>query len=80
MQRPSCKHQAEVRESCERIGDRIKWVGGVKETPRSPTESANLGLWGLTDTKQLTKEQAGAGPRPSSQLQQICNFVFMLVP
>jgi len=40
----------ELRESCARVGESIEGAGGVKDTTRRPTESTNLGLWGLTET------------------------------
>lgn len=41
---------------------RIAGTGVVKDT-KGPTESTNLGPWGLTDTEPPTKEDAGAEPR-----------------
>jgi hypothetical protein len=61
MQRPTTKHQSELRESCGRVGDKTERAKGVKDT-RRPTESTNLGSWGLTETEPPTKEHAGAGP------------------
>ena len=40
--------------------DRTEQARGVKDTTRRPTESTNLGPWGLTDTEPPTKEHAGA--------------------
>ena len=64
MQRPRAKHQAEIRESCERVGDRTEQARGVKDTTRRSTESTNLGLCRLIETEPLTKEHAGGEPRP----------------
>jgi hypothetical protein len=47
----------------EALGQRIERAIGVKHTIERPTESTNLGAWGLTETEPLTKEQAGAAPR-----------------
>jgi hypothetical protein len=41
------------------VGDRK-----IKNTSRRPTESTNLGSWGLTETKPPMKEHAWARPRP----------------
>ena len=62
MQRPTAKHQAELKESCGRVGDRIERAGEVKDITRRPTESSNLDPWGLTETEPPTKEHAGADP------------------
>lgn len=37
-----------------------------EDTTRRPTESTNLGSWGLTHHGVLTRKQAGAGPTPYS--------------
>jgi hypothetical protein len=63
MQRPRVKHQAELGESCERVGDRTEGTGGVKNTTRRCTESTNLCPWQLTETEPPTKKHAGDGPR-----------------
>ena len=55
MQRPTAKHQAELKESCGRVGDRIKGAGEVKDTTTRPTELTNLGPWGLIETEPPTK-------------------------
>jgi hypothetical protein len=55
-------------ESWRRVGDRIGQAGGVKDTTRRPTESSNLGPWGLTVTGPPTKEHAGVGPRSPTHL------------
>jgi hypothetical protein len=34
MQKPTSKHQAEIRESCGRVGNRITRAKGVKNTTR----------------------------------------------
>ena len=39
-------------------GDRTEQARGVKDTTRRPTESTNLGPWGLTETEPSTKEHA----------------------
>jgi hypothetical protein len=52
------RQAAEPRESCGREGERSEQVGGVKDTTRRPTESTNLGPWGLTDPETPTREQA----------------------
>lgn len=31
---------------------------GIKDTTRKPTESCNLGSWGLTETERTTREPA----------------------
>jgi hypothetical protein len=46
MQRPTAKHQAEVKKPCERVWDRIEQARRVKDTTRRPTESTNLGPLG----------------------------------
>ena len=79
MQRPTAKHQAELKESCGRVGDRIERAGEVKDITRRPTESSNLSPWGLTETEPPTKEHACVGPRPPTHLQQIYSLVFMWV-
>jgi hypothetical protein len=45
-------------------GDRIEQTRGVMNTTRRPTESTNMGPWGLTKIKPPTKEHAAAGPSP----------------
>lgn len=60
MKRPTAKHQAELRKSYGKVGDRIKLARGVKDTTRRPTESINLGM-------QL-KEHAGADLKLSTHL------------
>lgn len=64
MQRRIAKHQAELVESCRRVGDRIEQAGEVKDTTRKHTVSTNLDPWQLTETEPLTKQLAGAGRRP----------------
>jgi hypothetical protein len=56
MQRPTAKHQAKLRELCERVGHRIELAR--EDTTGRPTESTNLGPWGLTDTEPPTKYHA----------------------
>lgn len=80
MQRPTAKHQEEFKESSGRVGDRVEQARGVKDTMRRPTESTNLGSWGLTKTEPLTKEHAGAGPGPQTHLYQMYILVFMWIP
>jgi hypothetical protein len=41
MQRPTTKHQAELRESYGGIGGRIEGARGVKDTTGRPTELIN---------------------------------------
>ena len=64
MRRPTAKHEPELRESCGRLGDTSEQVRGVKDTKRRPTDSTNLGPWGLTEARPPTREHTGAGPRP----------------
>jgi hypothetical protein len=80
MQRTMVKHQAELWESCGRVGDMIEEAWGVRDTTRGPTESTNLGPWGLTEHEPPTKEYTGAGPRHPTHLKQMCSLVFMWVP
>ena len=47
MHRSTGEHKAEPRDFYRRVGDRSGKVRGVKDTPRRPTESINLRLWGL---------------------------------
>ena len=54
----------ELRESYRSLGGRIVGVRGVKDTKRRPTDSTNLGPWGLTEARPPTREHTGAGPRP----------------
>jgi hypothetical protein len=65
MQRFIANHQLELGESCGRVGHRIEWARGVKDTPHRTTESTRFCLWGLTVTKSPTKEHAGAAPSVS---------------
>ena len=45
----------------EELGRRVEGAGGIKDTTRRPTESANLGpgVW-LTETEPPIKDHAGA--------------------
>jgi hypothetical protein len=43
---------------------RIEGARRVKGSTNRPTEPANLGPWGLTETEPPTKEHAWTGPRP----------------
>jgi hypothetical protein len=52
----------------------------TKATTRRPTESTNLGPWRLTETGPPAKKHTGAGPRPSTYLEQICSLVFIYTP
>ena len=45
-------------ESYGRGGGRIKGDREVKDTTRKPTESTNLGPWGLTETEPPTRKPA----------------------
>jgi hypothetical protein len=54
--------------TCERMGDRTEQAGEIKDTTRRPTESTNMGPWGLTEPGPPTREHAGAGPRPPTLL------------
>jgi hypothetical protein len=62
MQRPTAKHQMKLRESCERLVNRIEGAGGVKDSKR-PTELTNLGSWWPTEIKLPVKEHSEAVPR-----------------
>jgi hypothetical protein len=64
MQRLTVKHQAELGESCGRVGDKIEQARVVKDTKVTP----NLILWGLTETKSSNKEHAGAEHRLPTHL------------
>jgi hypothetical protein len=46
----------------------VMWKSGLKDTTRRLTESSNFDPWGLIETELLTKEHAGAGPRPLTHL------------
>ena len=39
-----------------------------RDTSRRPTESTNLGPWGLTEPQPPSRELAGAGPRSPTHL------------
>jgi hypothetical protein len=56
MQRPTSKHQAELTESYGRVKDKIEKAGRVKDITRRPTESTNLGPWGLIETEPPTRK------------------------
>lgn len=60
--------QAELKGSCERVGDRSEQVRGVKNTTRRCTESTNLRPWGLTELGPPTREHAGTGPKSPTYL------------
>ena len=64
MRRPTAKHEPELRESCGRLGDTSEQVRGVKDTKRRPTDSTNLGPWGLTEARPPTRERAGVNLDP----------------
>jgi hypothetical protein len=68
IQRPTAKYQAELGESYGRVGDRSEQTRGVKDTIIRPTETTNLGAWGLTEPGPPTREHAGAEPRTPKHL------------
>lgn len=78
MQRPTAKHQVELKQACGSIRDRSEQVGALKDTRRIPTESTNLDPWGLEEPEVPTKKQTGARPRVPTHLKQTCNFVLHL--
>ena len=43
--------------------DGTEQAGGIKDTTKKPTESTNLGPWGLTEMELPAKEHAVTGPR-----------------
>ena len=49
----------DIEESCGRVRVRIEQARWVKDTIRRPTESANLGACGPTESEPPTKEHAG---------------------
>jgi hypothetical protein len=51
-------------ESCRKVGDRIEQAGGAKDITKRPTESTNMGPWGLTETEPPIIEFARARPSP----------------
>jgi hypothetical protein len=77
MQRPTAKHQAELRESCGREGCRIEQATRVKYTTRRPTESIVLGSRGLTENELPTKEHVGAVYGLPTHLSPMYSFVLM---
>jgi hypothetical protein len=66
--------------SCGKIKGGIEGARQVKDTTRRPTEPANLGQCGLTETEPPTEEHTQSGPRLAIHLQQMCSFVFIWVP
>lgn len=63
----SAKHQAELGESCGRIGVEVRELKGPK-TPQVDLESTKLCPWGLTETEPPTKEHAATRSRSSAYL------------
>lgn len=67
---PQLERQLKLSESHETMGGggRIEQGGGVKGTTRRPVASANHGA-----SQRLTpsKEHAGTGPRPPTQMKQL---------
>jgi hypothetical protein len=63
--RSRAKHQAEFGSL---VGHSIEKARGAKDTTKRPSESINLGPWGLTETEPPTKEHAGTGLRPHTHL------------
>jgi hypothetical protein len=66
MQRPTAKHQAELRKYYGKSAS--EQVGKVKVITRRPTESNNLQPWRLTKPGSPTREHAEAGPRSLTHL------------
>ena len=64
MERPTAKHQAELGDSCGRGRGRIVKVRGNKDITRKPTESANLGPQGLTETELTIRSLHGSNLDP----------------
>lgn len=56
------------------LGGSSGGTGGVKDTTR-PTESNNLGPWGLTENEPPTKEHEGAGTRPYTFVANVSSCV-----
>ena len=69
MQRLRAKHQAEVRESCRKVGDGIKRFGGGQ----GYRKVNKPWLMRLTGIKLPNKEHVGAGPSEPRGLLQICS-------
>jgi len=69
MQKPIAKHLKESRKPCERVGNKSEQVGDIKNITRKTIKS-NLGLKGrgFTEPELLTREHAGARPRPPQHL------------
>jgi hypothetical protein len=63
MQRPTAKHDIELRDSCERVGGRIRGSEEDRDSTGRPTESTNLGPWRLPETELTTKGHTQDGSR-----------------
>jgi hypothetical protein len=48
----TAKYQMELEELCGRVGERIEQAKVFKDITRIPTESTNLGLCWLTETRK----------------------------
>jgi hypothetical protein len=70
MQRPI----PDIRQSSGSLQESRKGlrIGQGKDSTRRPTESTNLGLWGLTETEPSTKEHVWTGPRPPYTYYSSC--------
>ena len=57
MQRPTAKYYTELEVSCGRVGKKMREPEGSRT--RLPTDSTNLGPWGITENKYQPKSMNG---------------------
>jgi hypothetical protein len=57
---------------CVRIADRTEQGKEVKDSTRRPTETTNLGTWGITEPGTLlTRKHTEAGPRSHTSIANV---------
>lgn len=57
---PGAEYQAQLKETCGRVGNRTEQTRRVKGTTGKPTESTNGSMGPPTESELSTKENAGA--------------------
>jgi hypothetical protein len=67
-------------DSYGRVGERIEGPEEDRNSTESPTESANLEPWELSEAKPPITEHTWAGPRPPVHTYQMYISVSMWVP
>ena len=79
MHRPTAKHYAELTETCERVGGRIKGAT-VSRTPQEDLQNQITWAHGLVEIEPPTKELKCTWPWPPTYIWHICSLIFIQVP